>query len=75
MTVAAAILSASPEGSLALADGVARVRRLADVAWAGGAIPSSSSPPTRTARSPTRSPAPRPSCGHPSTLPVGPWAR
>jgi len=39
MTVAAVILSASPEGSLALADGVARVRRLADVAWAGGAIP------------------------------------
>jgi CTP:molybdopterin cytidylyltransferase MocA len=39
MTVAAVILSASLEGSLALADGVARVRRLADVAWAGGAIP------------------------------------
>jgi CTP:molybdopterin cytidylyltransferase MocA len=39
MTVAAVILSASPEGSLALADGVARVRRIADVAWAGGAIP------------------------------------
>jgi CTP:molybdopterin cytidylyltransferase MocA len=39
MTVGAVILSASPAGSLALADGVARVRRLADVAWAGGAIP------------------------------------
>lgn len=39
MTVAAVILSATVEGSLALADGVARVRRLADVAWAGGAIP------------------------------------
>ena len=39
MTVAAVILSASPAGSLALADGVARVRRLVDVAWAGGAIP------------------------------------
>jgi len=39
VTVAAVILSATIEGSLALADGVASVRRIADVAWAGGAIP------------------------------------
>jgi CTP:molybdopterin cytidylyltransferase MocA len=39
MTVAAVILAASPESALADADGVARVRRLADVAWAGGAVP------------------------------------
>ena len=39
MTVAAVILSATSEGALALTDGVARVRRLADVAWAGGAVP------------------------------------
>jgi CTP:molybdopterin cytidylyltransferase MocA len=39
MTVAAVILSATAEGALAPADGVARVRRLADVAWAGGAVP------------------------------------
>lgn len=39
MTVAAVILSATVGGSLALVDGVARVRRLADVGWAGGAIP------------------------------------
>ncbi len=39
MTVAAVILAASPESALAPADGVPRVRRLADVAWAGGAMP------------------------------------
>lgn len=39
MTVAAVILSASPQGSLADADGQPRVRRIADVAWAGGALP------------------------------------
>lgn len=39
MTVAAVILSASAAGALVPTDGVPRVRRLADVAWAGGAIP------------------------------------
>jgi CTP:molybdopterin cytidylyltransferase MocA len=39
MTVAAVILSASTAGALAPTDGVPRVRRLADVAWAGGAFP------------------------------------
>ena len=39
MTVAAVILAASPASALADADGVATVRRLADVAWAGGATP------------------------------------
>jgi CTP:molybdopterin cytidylyltransferase MocA len=39
MTVAAVILSASPEGSLALTAGVPRVRRLVEIAWAGGALP------------------------------------
>jgi CTP:molybdopterin cytidylyltransferase MocA len=39
MTVAAVILSASPEGSLADTLGQPRVRRLADLAWSGGALP------------------------------------
>lgn len=39
MTVAAVILAASPESALADAEGVASVRRIADVAWAGGATP------------------------------------
>jgi CTP:molybdopterin cytidylyltransferase MocA len=39
MTVAAVILAASPESALADAAGSPAVRRLADVAWAGGATP------------------------------------
>lgn len=39
MTVAAVILAASPESALADVEGQARVRRIADVAWSGGAIP------------------------------------
>jgi CTP:molybdopterin cytidylyltransferase MocA len=39
MTVAAVILSSSPEGSLADTLGQPRVRRLADLAWSGGALP------------------------------------
>ena len=39
MTVAAVILSASSEGALAVAMGQPRVRRLADLAWSGGALP------------------------------------
>ncbi len=39
MTVAAIILSATAEGAVALADGTPRVRRMADAAWAGGALP------------------------------------
>ena len=39
MTVAAIILAASPESALADADGMAAVRRIADVAWSGGATP------------------------------------
>ncbi len=39
MTVAAVILSASPDGAIADADGVPAVRRIADVAWSGGATP------------------------------------
>lgn len=39
MTVAAVILSATPEGALADARGQTRVRRLADIAWSGGALP------------------------------------
>lgn len=39
MTVAAIILAASPESALADADGMASVRRIADVAWSGGATP------------------------------------
>jgi CTP:molybdopterin cytidylyltransferase MocA len=39
MTVAAIILAASPESALADADGLPSVRRIADVAWSGGATP------------------------------------
>ncbi len=39
MTVAAVILAASPESALADAAGQPVVRRLADAAWAGGALP------------------------------------
>ncbi len=39
MTVAAVILAASPASALADADGLPRVRRLADAAWSGGAVP------------------------------------
>ena len=39
VTVAAVILSATAEGALADAQGQARVRRLADLAWSGGALP------------------------------------
>jgi CTP:molybdopterin cytidylyltransferase MocA len=39
MTVAAVILSASPEGAVTPAGGTPRVRRMADAAWAGGALP------------------------------------
>ena len=39
MTVAAVILAASVESALADADGVTRVRRIVDTAWAGGALP------------------------------------
>jgi CTP:molybdopterin cytidylyltransferase MocA len=39
VTVAAVILSSTPEGAVTPADGVPRVRRMADTAWAGGALP------------------------------------
>ncbi len=39
MTIAAVVLAATPESALADADGMPRVRRIADAAWAGGAIP------------------------------------
>ena len=39
MTVAAVILSASPDGAVAGADGLPSVRRIADAAWSGGAVP------------------------------------
>ncbi len=39
MTVAAVILSATPEGSIADTLGQPRVRRLTDLAWSGGALP------------------------------------
>ena len=39
MTVAAAILAASPESALTDADGQPAVRRIADAAWSGGAMP------------------------------------
>jgi len=39
MTVAAVILAASVESALADVEGQPRVRRLADAAWSGGAIP------------------------------------
>jgi CTP:molybdopterin cytidylyltransferase MocA len=39
VTVAAVILAATTESALAEVEGLARVRRLADVAWSGGALP------------------------------------
>jgi len=39
VTVAAVVLAATPESALADADGLPAVRRIADVAWAGGATP------------------------------------
>lgn len=39
MTVAAVILAASPESAVADVEGQARVRRIADAAWSGGALP------------------------------------
>lgn len=39
MTVAAAVLAATPELALGDADGTPRVRRIADAAWSGGALP------------------------------------
>ncbi len=39
MTVAAVILAATPESALRVVEGAPNVRRLADVAWAGGALP------------------------------------
>ena len=39
MTVAAVILAARPENALRDVEGVPNARRLADVAWAGGALP------------------------------------
>jgi len=39
VTVAAVVLAASPDSAVADAAGVARVRRIADAAWAGGATP------------------------------------
>lgn len=39
MTVAAVILSATADGALADTLGQARVRRLVDIAWSGGALP------------------------------------
>ncbi|HVA85547.1 MAG TPA: NTP transferase domain-containing protein [Candidatus Saccharimonadales bacterium] len=39
MTVAALILAASTDSALADVEGQPRVRRLADIAWAGGAVP------------------------------------
>ena len=39
MTVAAVILSATTDGALADTLGQPRVRRLADLAWSGGALP------------------------------------
>ena len=39
MTVAAVVLAATPDAAVADADGLPAVRRIADVAWAGGAVP------------------------------------
>lgn len=39
MTVAAVVLAASPESALADADGLPGVRRIAESAWSGGAMP------------------------------------
>ncbi len=39
MTVAAVVLAARPEAAVADADGLPAVRRIADSAWSGGAVP------------------------------------
>ncbi len=39
MTVAAAVLAANPESALAAAESQPAVRRIADAAWSGGALP------------------------------------
>lgn len=39
MTVAAIILARDPDAALARADSTTRLRRLVDVAWSGGAVP------------------------------------
>jgi hypothetical protein len=39
VTVAAVILAATPDSALGEVEGLPRVRRLVDVAWAGGAVP------------------------------------
>jgi CTP:molybdopterin cytidylyltransferase MocA len=39
VTVAAVILAATPDSALADADGQPSIRRIADVAWSGGAVP------------------------------------
>lgn len=39
MTVAACILAVSPESALRVVDGTPNVRRLAELGWAGGAMP------------------------------------
>src|ERR687886_736900 len=39
MTVAAVILAATPDSALREVEGVPNVRRLVDIAWAGGAVP------------------------------------
>lgn len=39
MTVAAVVLAATSDSAIADADGMPSVRRIADVAWAGGAVP------------------------------------
>src|SRR5882672_2507823 len=39
VTVAAVILAATPDTALGEVEGLPRVRRLVDVAWAGGAVP------------------------------------
>jgi len=39
VTVAAVVLAATPDSALADADGLPSVRRIADAAWSGGAVP------------------------------------
>jgi CTP:molybdopterin cytidylyltransferase MocA len=39
VTVAAVVLAATPDSALADADGMSSVRRIADSAWSGGAVP------------------------------------
>jgi len=72
MTVAAVILSATAEGSLADTLGQSRVRRLVDLAWSGGALPLivlSPDPDGSVAASLLGSEA---SCGSPAPAEAGP---